>query len=242
MYYVYRLQIDGFDYVGCTNNIRRRKDQHNENARKRKSKLGRFLDERGITLTVKDMTVVEAFSDRHEALMAERDLAKRLEIDGAKLLNDNYSHDCTRKGKNLGNTAKDYVVVNYIDGTVTGVHDLRQYCIAHGWVYGLVQRTAHKGVYCKYGCKVFFADEWEREPDKMRYISGAFIQENAENATLSRIEKTSKQYDVQFPDGHIETVKNLDKFAREHNLTSGTLHATFINKRPTKGFQVLRRI
>lgn len=57
-----------------------------------------------------------------------------------------------------------------------------------------------------------------------------------------RIKKSCKQYLVKIPNGEIVKVTNLDKFARENNLTSGTLHSTFKKNKPTKGFQVIKRI
>lgn len=242
MYYVYRLEFGKHEYIGCTNNIRRRKDQHNGNARKGKSKLGYYLLENGITLTTDDFQILVAFENRADALREERAIVKLSEAKGALMLNDNYSNDCTRRGKNIGNTAKDYVVVDYKSHTVARVNDLRQYCIRNNLKYKQVQRTVKPGRYSEAGIKVFYADEWEDEVDKYKYISGEFISEVKGNAIASKIEKTSKTYEVQFPDGHIETVKNLDRFAMEHGINPGNLHATFMYQRPTKGYQVLRRI
>lgn len=242
MYFVYRLKIGDYEYVGCTNNIRRRKDQHNGNARNRKSKLGQYLSDNGIVLKVTDFDVVAEYASRVDALRHERSMALELADKGAKLLNDNYSHECTRKGKNIGNTAKEYVVVDYDAHTATQVRDLRQYCIKQNWDYSLVQRTAKQGQYCKHNCKAFFAEDWAKEPNKEKYISGAFVDEVIQSAKTTRVKKTSKLYEVMFPDGHTEIIKNADKFAREHGLTPGTFHATLIFNKPTKGYQVLRRI
>ena len=242
MYYVYRLEFGEHEYIGCTNNIRRRKDQHNGKAQSGASKLGRFMKEHGIVLKTDDFQILASLDDRHEALMMERATAQSAESKGAKLLNDNYSRDCTRKGKNIGNTAKEYVVVDYKAHTVTTVTNLRQYCLKNGYDYKLVQRTVKPGRHCNYGIKVFYTEDWAMESNKDKYLSGEFIDEVTDNAIAERVEKTSKAYDVRFPDGHTETIRNLDKFARDHGINAGNLHATLMYKRPTKGYQVLRRI
>lgn len=242
MYYVYRLTFGGYEYIGCTNNIRRRKDQHNANARNGKSKLGEYLQTNGITLKTDDFQIVATHADRSEALNKERSIAIDAEASGARLLNDNYSRDCTRKGKNIGNTAKEYTVVDYRAHTATTVNDLRQYCIKHGLNYKSVQRTVKPGHYSESGVKAFYADEWARESDKDKYLSGAFVEEIRVQAREKKNAKTSKSYVVRFPDGHTETVKNLDKFAREHCVNAGNLHASYTTQKPASGYQVLRRI
>lgn len=242
MYFVYRLVLGEHEYIGCTNNIRRRKDQHNDNAKSGKSKLGAFLKDNGIVLSVNDFNILKVFEERSAALNFERSTAIEAASNGAKLLNDNYSNECTRKGKNIGNTAKTYVVIDYIAHRTIKVTDLRQFCLINGLKYKQVQRTVNGNKFCDSGIKVFYADEWEAVTDKNFYISGAFVEAIKTNAVEKRVEKTCKMYEVRFPDGHTEEIMNLDRFARQHNLTSGTLHATLINNKPTKGYQVLRRI
>lgn len=241
MYYVYRLDFDGCCYVGCTNNLQRRGHQHNENARKRSSKLGRYLNENKIIISVSDFTVVYSFRDRKDALREERNLAFSLASKGVVLLNDNYSPDCSRKGKNEGHTAKEYVVVDYVNHTAQYVCDLRRFCRINGYRYKELQRTVHRKIH-RNQFIAFYKDEWEGIQNKEFFLSGEFVKVRNEKIGQGIIARSAKQYDVMFPDGHIETVYNLDKFAREHNLTSGTLHATFNKKKPTKGYQVIRRI
>ena len=126
MYQVYKLTFGDYVYIGCTNNIRRRKNQHNENARNRKSKLGRFLDDKSIVLRVDDFEILAASDNRAEILKLEKKITVQNEQEGHKLLNDNYSSDCSRKGKNIGNTSKTFFVIDCHDHTAVKVTDLRQ--------------------------------------------------------------------------------------------------------------------
>lgn len=242
MYLVYRLRFGEREYIGCTDDIRRRKNHHNENARKLKSKLGKYLSEQKIVLTESDFEIIGSFDHREDAMDFERKTAIDLSAKGVNLLNDNYAADCTRKGKNHGHCTKDYILIDYINHTVTAVNNLRQYCIQNGLSYSVVERTAKRNSYCELGVKAFLADDWEKEQNKEKYLSGEFVNDIKRSARESHVDKTSKKYIVRFPDGHEEAVKNLDKFAREHNLTGGTLHATITKNKPTKGYQVLRRI
>lgn len=242
MFYVYRIAFQDCQYIGCTNDLRRRKDQHNENTRKRKSKLGVFLNENGIVLQESDLSVIAEFQTRPPALNLERRVTKELDAQGVKLLNDNYTHECTRIGKHLGNTSKEYYVIDFVSHTAVPVKDLRQYCLLNGLAYKGIQRTVHGLRYCMSGHKAFYKSDWEEEPDKEKFLSGAFLTEAQIANNEEKRRRYSKMYEVQFPDGHCETVTNLDQFAKEHNLTPGTLHGTLLKGKPTKGYQALRRI
>ncbi len=242
MYYVYQITFGDCVYIGCTNNLRRRKDQHNENARKRTSKIGKYLDEKRIVLSEQDLSILCKCDNRAEALKTERETALFLDRSGITLLNDNYSHDCSRKGKNIGKTSKQYYVIDFVNRVVEFVDDLRQYCLKHDLNYKALQRTKSGMRYTSSGHKVFYKDDWDSETDKEKYISGAFVKELKNSIKEQVIRRKAKEYEVMFPDKHIENVKNLDEFARQHDLTSGTLHATLIKHKPTKGYQVLRRI
>lgn len=242
MYYVYKISLLGRAYIGCTNYLRRRKDQHNGNARTRKSKLGRFLDDNNITLKTSDLKVIGEYENRQEALDAERLLARELASQGEDLLNDNYANDCTRKGTRRNWCSKEYVLVNYINHTATKVSNLRHYCVEKELDYQNIQRTATSGHYTESGYVAFYAEDWEAEQDKELYLSGRIVEQTKQHINDLKVERNAKVYEVRFPDGHTEIVKNLDKFAREHNLTSGTLHGTITKGKPTKGYQVIRRI
>lgn len=242
MYYVYRLTFGRDIYIGCTNNIRRRKDQHNENARKQKSKLGSYLFQNNIILTVDDFEILNAFMDRKEALRCEKKTTMHMEATGFRLLNDNYSRSCSRKGKNIGHTAKEYVVVDFTNHEVKTIRDLRQYALSIGLDYKLMQRTVSGEKICYGRYKVFHLEQWEKIKDKEHFISGNFLKEKEERLALEKVKRSEKQYLVRFPDDHIELITNLDKFARNHGLTSGTLHATYKKEKPTKGYQVIKRM
>lgn len=46
MYHVYIVTLPNNElYVGCTNNIARRKDQHNENIRKKRGRFASYISE-----------------------------------------------------------------------------------------------------------------------------------------------------------------------------------------------------
>ena len=75
--------------------------------------------------------------------------------------------------------------------------------------------------------------------NKDYYITGEFYKNYLEKLKQNR---KCKKYLVKLPSGEIKEVINLDKFARENNLTSGTLHATYIKKKKTKGYQVIKRM
>ena len=243
MYYVYSLRFNTkYLYIGCTNNIRRRKDQHNENSRNRKSKLGRFLDDNGVVLDRDDFLILYASEDRHDALMRERDITKRCESFGYEMLNDNYTEGCSRKGMNIGHTAKEFVVVDVKEGTVTDVTDLRQYAYNNGIDYKSLHSTMRNDALYKKRYFAFGKDEWEECDNKAERISGEYYAEKRRKTWESFADAHCKTYLVEFPDGHTEVVKNLNKFAREHNLTAGTLHATLSNGKKTKGYKALKRI
>lgn len=242
MYQIYKLTFGKRVYIGCTNNIRRRKNQHNENARNRKSKLGKYLADNGLVLTINDFLIIASEKDRPKAFEIEKAAAVQEEKTGSILLNDNYSMDCTRKGKNIGNTAKNFVVIDFVEHTMTEVTDLRQYCQANGLDYKLLHRTAKSGHEYKNRYCAFSAEEWAKEPNKEKYLDGSFVNEVMAKAREDSKRKMAKWYEVKFPDGHTEVVFNLNHFAAEHNLTAGTLHATLINNKATKGYQVIRRI
>lgn len=243
MYFIYELAFeDGSKYVGCTNNIRRRKDQHNGCARNRKSRLGRYLNDMNIVLKESDFKIVESYEDRREALRREREITKSYASNGINLLNDTYSNTSTRIGAKYYDSSKEYVVIDFEAHTATKVFGLKPYCEQIGLDYKLMQRTAKHDSVCYKRYKAFLTEEWEAIQDKDFYLSGKYLQSNADKWMQRHIQVASKEYEVKFPDGHTEIVKNLDRFAREHSLTSGTLHATFKKNKPTKGYQVVRRI
>lgn len=242
MYFVYKITFKNGTYIGCTDNLRRRKDQHNENSRKRKSKFGRYLSDNNITLSLDDMEIIYKNEDRAEALKTERMAVLESDKNGVHLLNDNYTKECSRKGKNIGNTSKEYYVIDFFNHNVIFVNNLRQFCIKNALDYKLLQRTVKGDKYTKSGYKVFYKNEWETEPEKDKYISGKFIDDMKKVLADGNRARNSKRYEVRFPNGDVKEVYNLDHFAREHGLTSGTLHSTHIKGKPTKGYQVIRRI
>lgn len=81
MQYVYKIELlNKYIYIGTTNKLRRRKDQHNENARKEKSYFGKFLKQHNIELKTSDLQVLSQFTDRREAFKEEARLIKHYDI------------------------------------------------------------------------------------------------------------------------------------------------------------------
>lgn len=242
MYYVYSISFGKSLYIGCTNNLTRRRHQHNENARKRKSKLGRFLSDNNIVLKADNLKILFFSEDRHEALLKERDVTKSCESEGFNMLNDNYTEECSRKGKNLGNTAKDFVVINVKDKTAVKVTDLRQYAVRNGINYKSLHSTIKDDALYKSTYFVFKSEAWDECKNKEDYLSGEYFKKKKIDSWELFSRTHSKTYVVEFPDRHREVVHNLNKFAREHSLTPGTLHATLANGKRTKGYKAVRRI
>ena len=117
MYYVYVIELPNKEvYVGCTNNIIRRKDQHNENVRKRKNRFAQYVADNypNLKLTKQDLNIIASFKERNEALKYEKKTTKSY-IGKAVLLNDMYNIDYSRKGKNIGHTAKKYVLIIFLN-------------------------------------------------------------------------------------------------------------------------------
>lgn len=243
MYYVYKITLNNSLYIGCTNNLQRRKDQHNENARKLKSKFGAFLNQNNIILQKSDLEIIRSFEDRKEALNYERYITLEYAKQGISLLNDNYTNECTRKGKNIGNTAKDYVVIDILTHSYTIVHDLRQYAVnSKLFSYKSIQDTLKKVHICKNRYKAFYLKDWECIEDKDYYLSGKFLEDINIKNKISAVNKTSKRYKVLTPVGEIIEVKNLDKYAREVGVSSGTLHSTYKSGKTVRGYRVIERL
>lgn len=240
MYNVYVITLPkGEVYVGCTNDIINRKNQHNENARKRKNRFATYVADNypNLKLIETDLKIIATFEDRNEALKFEKKTAKSY-IGKTILLNDNYNIDCSRKGKNIGNTAKSYVLIDIENHSETIISNLRQYCIKNNLSYKDLQRTTNKIALYNSRYKCFYENEWLDIEDKEYYLSGKFYKEHLENSKNNAIIKMSKTYLVKTPMGELVKVTNLDKFAREHNLSAGTLHS---KGGKTNGYMVVKR-
>lgn len=244
MYYIYIVTLKEKEvYIGCTNNISRRKDQHNENIKKKHGRFATYIADNypNFSLKKEDFKIKAIFESRRDALVYEKKLTKSF-IGKAKVLNDNYNIDCSRKNKNLGNTSKKYVFIDIMEHTSELVVDLRQFCIKKELDYKLIQRTVKGDLLSYKRYKVFYECDWEDLENKEYYLSGDFYEDKKKRKENDLIKRSSKKYIVKTPEGEEIEVLNLDKFAREHNLTSGTLHATYTKNKPTKGYQVIKRI
>ena len=244
MYYIYIIRLPKEEvYIGCTNNIRRRKNQHNENILKQKNRFAKYvaINYPNLKLKENDFNIIATFEDRKEALQYERKITKSY-IGKNVVLNDNYNIDCSRLGKNIGNTSKKYVLIDFIKHTETYLTNLRQFCLKNNLEYRLIQKTI-KGNCVSYNrYKIFYKDEWENLQNKDYYLSGKF-KEDLENENIEMKKQIfSKKYLLETPNNTIIEVKNLDEFARKHNISSGTLHATYINNHKAKGYKVIKRM
>ena len=225
MNYVYKItKNDKIIYIGCTNNLRRRKDQHNDNIRYKKSKLGQNWQWE--PLNQEDLQVIACFENRKEAMRYER--KKTMEIQPE--LNDNYTSECTR---NYRSTFKEYVVIDIKTKTEFVTGDLKTFCKNMNLPYKPMQDTVSKTHLCKERYKVFYKNDWYDVEDKEVYWSKKFI---------PKVKRNGKSYEVLFPDGTINVVSNLDKFAKEHGINAGNLHASYTNNRKAKGYKVIKRI
>lgn len=250
MYYVYKVTFENHNavYVGCTNNLRRRKDQHNGNARTGKSFFGRFMAGAGITLSLDDMKVIGEFHDRPDALKMERDETLALHGKGLLILNDNYSDHCSRNGmKGSDNPAsKRYVLVDIVSHVAEPVDDVHEWCSEHQGVnYKTIIGTSVMKPYLHRNRYLLrHADEWDEMSDKERddLVSGAWYAQLRANHEQGRRETISKRYRVVEPDGTETIVRNLDKYAREHGVNAGNLHASLANGRPAAGYRVIERL
>jgi len=245
MYYVYEIRLKNKEvYVGCTNNLRRRKNQHNANIRNKKGKFGIYVNKTypQFKLGLVDMVGVAIIENRDNALKYEKLVTTEYDKQGNKVLNDNYTKYCSRKGKNTGNTTKEYYVINIEKQTSEYIKNLRQYSLANGLSYKSLQDTLKKTHIYNGEYKVFYKEDWECIKNKSYFTSGLFIKEINKNNKTDLIKRNAKRYEITTPSGEIIVVQNLDKFARENNINSGNLHNSYKSGKKSKGYIVTRRI
>lgn len=193
------------------------------------------------------MKIVYSFSDRKQALEKERELVHQLNDSNTTVLNNVYSLDCTRVGlRGRDNPmAKQYMFIDLLEKTAIPIYGLKPKCSSLGLPYKEVAATA-KGNPMSYNNRflVRYLEDWNKmtSKEKKKLIDGTWIIERKLLGKESRIEKSSKRYAVQTPDGELLVVKNLDKFAAEMGINSGNLHASFSNGRKASGYKVIQRL
>jgi len=249
MYYVYKISFPELNavYIGCTNNLRRRKDQHNGNARRGKSYLGRFLADNGISLSEDDLQVIGEYDVRQDALDYERSTALSYKDTDVHLLNDVYSNHSTRKGlKGIKNpSTKEYVVIDIEEHVGHFVRDMHAWCDKHpGVSYKTLIGTAKQKplMHCgRYIARHF--DEWDSMPvsECIELLSGEWYRKRREESESKRVRKTSRTYLLETPNGYM-FVRNLDKFARENGINPGNLHASLSTGRYAQGYKVVEKL
>jgi len=231
-------------YVGCSNNLTRRIHQHNEHSRKQSSKLGRFLNDNNIKLERVNMVVVREFENRKKALKLEKELTISFDKGHMKVLNDNYTKACSRKGKSNNDKFKKlhWILIDFKKDKATSIESLKAYCKNHKLDYRGIHSTSktvhsHKNRY-----KLFKEEDWLNltQPQKVKFLNGSFLDEIKNDILKKHIKRNAKTYIVRYPNGKKETITNLDKFAREHNINSGNLHASISNGRKANGYKAYK--
>ena len=250
MYYVYKVKFEKYNavYIGCTNNVKRRTHQHNENARKEKSFFGRFLKSCGIVLKFEDFEVIAEYEDRPSALKREKEETLALIGTGVLILNDNYSDHCSRKGMRGRENpcSKTYCIVNMETHTYEIVDEMHRWCDEHPEVvYATLMGTSKRKPYVhkkKYIIREI--DEWNSldESEKSDLISGRWYEKVLAARREAHVKRASKRYVVLTPEGNEIEVTNLDRFAREHGINDGNLHASLTTGRSAAGYRVLKRL
>lgn len=249
MYYVYKISVDesGAVYVGCTNNLRRRKDQHNGNARTGKSYFGRYLASIGKVLSTQDLKVIASFTDRAEALKVERDTVHALVKSDTTVLNDLYSDHCSKTWLSGPDnpSSKEFVVIDMSEHTAERVRSAGEWCkarpeVSYKTLVGTANRKplVHKGRYL-----MRHAEEWDglTDSEKNDLISGKWYSDTRAASESRRKSKLSHEYVVETPNG-IEIVKNLDAYARDHGINPGNLHASRTTGKTAAGYKVIKKL
>lgn len=242
MYNVYMIFLKDFNavYVGCTNNLRRRKDQHNENSRKKHGRFGAFLNQNNIILRESDFVILKKIEDRKEALKLERKTVLSFNKTDMNVLNDNYSLNCSRDYgiPNQILNAEYWVVVDFINHTFEEVYTLKKYCEEKKLDYKGLHGSSSKTHSYKNQFKAFKLEDWNKLSDRKKqfYISGKFLKQISKKILENHVKRMSKSYIVIFPNGSEEVVTNLDKFAREHNINGGNLHSSIKTGKKANGY------
>lgn len=239
-YFVYQITFNDNHYIGCTNNIKARAKCHNRYAKLRKSNFGIFLNDNNIKLKSSDFHILFSSYDKNEALERETQEIMKADNNGLKLLNRLHSSSYTRRGAHNKNTLE-YYVVNYINHTVEYVPNLGKFCEEHHIRRSNLDHTTKGLFYMKSGYKAFHKEDWEKESNKDKYLSGDFIDEVKQKIASINSHKQAETFKVQFPDGHIEVVTNLRQFEREHNLRPKTLGVTLKQNITMHGYKVLEK-
>lgn len=116
----------------------------------------------------------------------------------------------------------------YPNGTEIFCKNLNKFCKENNLQHGNLRKCALGMLYSSQGFRCRFSTSSD-------YVFNSTMQEGR---TIT-IEKISKSFIVQFPDGHEENVKNLAKFARNNNLEVSSLrHVALGECGQSKGFKV----
>ena len=246
MYYVYKVKLPfNYVYIGTTNNIRRRKDQHNGNAKTEKSYFGKFLKENNIILKKDDFEILFKSNDRKKALEVEEHYIK-LYDDDSNYISLNEAKTKREKKKVIVNkTCLEYVVIDIKEHKWFYVKNMREYELQNGFCIGCLHRTVNKenGI-TKKRYKAFYLEEWNNlENDKKEYyLSGNFLIDKNKKIIDDLRKRSIKKYLLENKNGEKFIVENLDEFANINNINSGDLHNSYNNKHWCKGFRVIERL
>ena len=246
MYYVYKILLPfNHVYIGTSNNLRRRKDQHNENARKQKSYFGKYLWENNTILSLDNFEIIYSSEDRKLALEKE-DYYIRYYDNHNDYISLNESKTKIEKKKNIiHKTSMNFVIVDFINHKFIIVNNLRDYELKNGFSRGSIHRTCmNKYSVTQNKYKAFHLEEWNSMSEELKefYLSGKFLLEKEQKIRENKIFINQKEYLLESKKGEIIKIKNLDKFAEENGINKGDLHNSYNDKHWCKGYRVIERL
>lgn len=250
MYYVYKIRLEeGEEYVGCTNNLKRRKEQHNENIRKKKSYLGQYISNKypEKILIQDDLEQIASFIDRKEALKFESKTIHLLDKKGITLLNDSGTSHSSRKNIIPTHCLKKYILVDFVNHIEEEIYNLSEWCNANGVKKSIIHHSLKPYSVFNNRYKLFHMEDWDGIQDKDKYISGEFLKEKAEKELNRKRTQYSFEWILEDKQGNKIKIKNLNEFARVHNINIGNIHASYTSfKRGIKhragGYLVIEKI
>ena len=193
------------------------------------------------------MQVIGEYECRADALRQERETALSYRDTDIHLLNDVYSNHSTRKGKKGADnpSAKTYIVADTVDREWYLVEDMHGWCAEHPRTsYKTLIGTAKRKPLMHAGRYIArLKDEWDAMSQEERddLLSGKWYRDTRDKSEASRISKQVGVYLVKTPGGFM-FVKNLDKFARDHGINEGNLHASLATGRSAQGYKVVEKI
>ncbi|MBO7691918.1 MAG: GIY-YIG nuclease family protein [Methanobrevibacter sp.] len=246
MYYVYKIELPfKHVYIGATNNITRRKDQHNENARKEKSYFGRYLKENNIILNQDNFEILYSSEKRKEALKQEEYYIKKYDNDKNYVSLNESKTKREKKKVVINKTCLEYIVIDFVDHNFWYVKDIREYELNNDFCRGCLHRTVRsKFTITKNRYKAFYLNVWNNmtADEKEYYLSGKFLEDKNKKLKENKQHNYQKRYLVENKSGETFVVTNLNEFARQHGINKGNLHNSFKSHTWCNNYRVKERL